>query len=258
MYPGIDDNIYDIEFMNLVVDKADGLRVVEGDSHFCEFTGIHPSKIRQGKLILHEIILPKDRERVINLINKKDSPYLYFDVTLVNKEGKELFVHCTGHNIEDLDLCRLTLADVSKSEEKQQSLKNRAVELQQLVEMISGGVCLFKVTSDMHIEALYLNEAARRLFGATQSGYAAHSHRIEELIHPDDKSLVFQAIGKAMATDGKMELEFRISAGEGNYRLCKFSAGILKYDEDNTPVFHAVITDISDLKIKKKKKNIFR
>ena len=40
-----DDEVYEVDFMNLVVDKADGLKVVDCDNHFCEFTGVHPSKI---------------------------------------------------------------------------------------------------------------------------------------------------------------------------------------------------------------------
>lgn len=50
--------------MNLVVDKADGLKVVDCDNHFCEFTGVHPSKIKQGKLFLHNIIKPIYRKKL--------------------------------------------------------------------------------------------------------------------------------------------------------------------------------------------------
>lgn len=46
-----DDEVYEVDFMNLVVDKADGLKVVDCDNHFCEFTGVHPSKIKQGKAL---------------------------------------------------------------------------------------------------------------------------------------------------------------------------------------------------------------
>ena len=45
-----DDEVYEVDFMNLVVDKADGLKVVDCDNHFCEFTGVHPSKIKQKAL----------------------------------------------------------------------------------------------------------------------------------------------------------------------------------------------------------------
>ena len=62
IYSVSDDDVYEVDFMNLVVDKADGLKVVDCDNHFCEFTGVHPSKIKQGKLFLHDIIKPIYRE----------------------------------------------------------------------------------------------------------------------------------------------------------------------------------------------------
>ena len=36
-----DDEVYEVDFMNLVVDKADGLKVVDCDNHFCEFKGVN-------------------------------------------------------------------------------------------------------------------------------------------------------------------------------------------------------------------------
>ena len=71
-----DDEVYEVDFMNLVVDKADGLKVVDCDNHFCEFTGVHPSKIKQGKLFLHNIIKPIYREEIMRALCKKNSPYV--------------------------------------------------------------------------------------------------------------------------------------------------------------------------------------
>lgn len=67
-----DESVYDVEFMNLVVDKADNLKVVDCDSHFSEFTGVHPSKIKQGKLFLHNIIKPMYREDIMKTLCKKN------------------------------------------------------------------------------------------------------------------------------------------------------------------------------------------
>lgn len=248
MYIDTDDNIYDVELMNVVVDKADGLRVVDSDSHFSEFAGVHPSKIKQGKLFLHDIIKPTYREKIMQLLCKKNSPYVYFDAEFINKAGEEVLIHCTGHNYEGTTLCRLTLADVSKSVEKQQQLRDRAKEMNYLIDLVSGGVCLFKVTPQMHIEVLYLNEAGCRLFGTSKTATLNNKHRLDDIIHPEDKSLVFQAIGKAMATDGNIDMEFRTIVHKNEYRWCKLDAGIQKYDEDNTPIFHAMLTDISKIK----------
>lgn len=234
--------------MNLVVDKADNLKVVDSDTHFSEFTGVHPSKIKQGKLFLHDIIKPVYREEIMKALCKKNSPYVYFDAEFIDKNKNEVFIHCTGQNFENSSLCRLTLADVSKSREKQAELEKKAKQMNYLIDLVTGGVCLFKVTSDMHIEATYMNSAACKLFGTSKTAYKGQNYRIDELIHPEDKSLVFQAIGRAMATDGEVDMEIRTIVHKDEFRWCKFNAAIQKYDEDNTPVFHAMITDITRVK----------
>ena len=243
-----DDEVYEVDFMNLVVDKADGLKVVDCDNHFCGFTGVHPSKIKQGKLFLHNIIKPIYREEIMRALCKKNSPYVYFDAEFIDKDKNEIFIHCTGQNYDNSSLCRLTLADVSKSQELQEKLRNKAKEMNYLIDLVTGGVCLFKVTSDMHSEVQYLNEGACRIFGTTKQDYVKKNYRLDELIHPEDKSIVFQAIGKAMATDGECDLEIRTIVHKDEYKWCKFNAAIGRYDEDNTTIFHAMITDITQIK----------
>ena len=142
IYSVSDDDVYEVDFMNLVVDKADGLKVVDCDNHFCEFTGVHPSKIKQGKLFLHDIIKPIYREEIMRVLCKKNSPYVYFDAEFVDKDENEVFIHCTGQNYEESSLCRLTLADVSKSQELQLQLRKKAKEMNYLIDLVTGGVLL--------------------------------------------------------------------------------------------------------------------
>lgn len=239
---------YEVEFMNFVIDKADDLKIVDGDSHFSAFTGVHPSKIRQGKLFLYDILRPSDRENIMQVLCKKNSPYLYFDTELIDKNSKSVYVHCTAHSRENSTLCRLTAARVFKATQKQQALMEKAREMNYLIDVVTGGICLFKVTADMHIDVLYLNRGGCRIFDTTKEVFSSRAFRIDELIHPEDKSEVFQAIGRAMATEEDVDMEFRITVHKGEYRWCKFCAGIQQYDEDNNPVFHAMFMDITGIK----------
>ena len=83
----LEEDFYDVKFMNLVVDKADNLVVVDSDKHFSDFTGVHPSKIRQGKLFLHDIIMPVYREEIMKILCRKESRYVYFDAEFKDKNG---------------------------------------------------------------------------------------------------------------------------------------------------------------------------
>lgn len=242
-----EEDFYEIEFMNLVVDKADNLKVVDCDSHFSDFAGVHPSKIKQGKLFLHDIIKPVYREEIMKALCKKNSPYVYFSAEFTDKNDNNVLIHCTGQNFEGSTLCRMTLADISKSREKQEALRQKTKEMNYLIDLVTGGVCLFKVTDDMHILVQYLNEGGCRLFGTSKSRYIKQDYRLDELIHPEDRSIVFQAIGRAMATDEPIDIEFRTIVHKDEYKWCKVNAAIQGYEDDN-PIFHAMLTDITKVK----------
>ena len=78
---------YEVEFMNVVVDKANDLQVTDADSHFAQFAGVHPSKIKQGKLFLYDKLKPADRERVMQNICKKGARFTYMTMDLLDKKG---------------------------------------------------------------------------------------------------------------------------------------------------------------------------
>ncbi len=236
--------------MSCEVDKADNLKVIASDSHFADFTGVHPSKIKQGKLFLNDIIHPRDRESVRRALCKKDSPYVYLDFTITDKNGEAVYVHCTGNNVEGTTRCRLTLADVSRSQKQSVELKNKADIMKELVDLVNAGVCLFKVTSDMEFEALYMNRACCEMFGTTRkSVMTKRIFRLDDLIYNGDKSAVFQAVGKSMATKKPIDMEVRIRSSKNEIRWCKLGAEIHRYDDDGCPIFHAFFSDINDVKM---------
>lgn len=243
-----EDRAYEVEFLNCVVDKEDDFRIVDSDTHFAEFAGVHPSKIKEGKLFLQDVIIPADRQEVFERICKKDSRFIYMDLDMTDGQGRQVFVHCTAQNTEGSPLCRLVFADVSKSREKNRLLKERASEINHLIDLVNGGVCLFKVTENMHFETLYINEGGCRIFGTTKEQVRKQTYRLDEVIHPDDKTLVYQAVGKAMATGEAIDLEYRVRRHRDEYIWCKCNAGVHKLAQDGCPVFHAMFTDITRVK----------
>ncbi len=243
-----EDIAFEVEFMSCVVDKADDLKVMESDSHFSDFTGVHPSKINQGKLNFLDVIIHKDREAVMKQLCKKNSPYVYLDFSIMNKNGNYVYVHCLGQNVKGTTLCRLALADVSQSARKTEQLKRKTESFSSLVDMVEGGVCVFKVNHDMQFTILYMNLACCRLFGTAKGAYLDKQYKLDELIYKDDKSTVYQAIGNALATRKPIDLEVRVITHRDSYTWCKLNSAIQRIDEDGLPVFHAVFADISKIK----------
>lgn len=238
---------FEVELMSCVIDKAQNLMITECDSHFSAFTGI-PVKDIKGRLSLLEFLIHKDRETVIRQLCQKNVPYVYIDFYIKNKDGDYGLVHCICHNIPGTSRCRLALGDVSQSERESKQIKKRADRMNALIDLVEGGVCLFKVTQDMDIIALYMNAACCRFFGTAQDAYLGRVYRLDELIFKDDKSAVYQAIGNSMATKKPIDMELRVITHRDSFIWCKFNSAIHSYDEDGCPVFHAVFTDISKIK----------
>lgn len=239
---------YDVEFMTCVIDKADNLCVKDSDSHFSDFVGVHPSKIKQGKLHFLDLLVPQDRERIMQVICKKDSPHIYVDFYIKRKDDRMSLVHAAGVNVPNSTICHLTMADVTRSVEREEKLKAKTKEMNHLIDLVTGGVCLFKVNQDMHFEVLYANETCCKYFGTDKESILSRDYRIDELIHPDDKSMAFQSIGTAMATKKPIDIELRLITHKNEYIWCKMNSAIQRYDKDNCPIFHAMFSDITKLK----------
>ncbi len=234
--------------MSCVVDKADDLKVLESDSHFSEFSGVHPSKIKQGKLFFLDLINPKDRESVMRQLCKKNTPYSYLKFYIRNENSEYILAHCIAQSIEDTTKSRIVFADISQSQKKGEELKEKAARMNRLIDFIEGGVCLYKVTQDMHFETIYMNKACARFFKMSDSSYADGTFRLDEYIHPDDKSAVYQAVGNSMATKKPINMEARVMTGKNSFMWIKVDSAIQSYESDGCPVFHAVFTDITKLK----------
>lgn len=248
MLDNTDELAFEVEFLSCVVDKKKDFTVVDADSHFCDFVGVHYSKICQGKLSLLDLLIPQSRQEIVKKLCKKNSPYVYLDLYIMDNSSKYNYVHCTARNNSENSLCEITFADVGKSEAKSKKIRDKARTMNHLIDMVAGGVCLFKVNRDMHFEALYANEACCKYFGTTKESFNERPYRIDDLIYPDDRSAAFQAIGVAMATKKPIDMELRIITHKDSYIWCKFNAGIQRYDKDNCPVFHAMFTDVSAIK----------
>lgn len=253
-----EDLYFDVEFLNCVVDKKKDFEVVDADSHFCEFVGVHYSKVKQGKLSLLDLLIPQSRQEIVEKLCKKNSPFVYLDLFLKDNNSKYNYVHCTVRNNDENSLCSITFADVSKVAEKSKKIRENAKTMNHLIDLITGGICLFKVEKDMHFKVLYANEACCRFFGTVKQDIKKREYRIEDFVHPKDKSAAFQAIGSAMATKKPIDMEIRILTHGQDYIWCKMNSDIQRYDKDGCPIFHAMFTDITEIKSAQKDADIQR
>lgn len=56
-----------------------------------------------------------------------------------------------------------------------------------------------------------------------------------------------------MATGENIDLEYRVLTHRNQFIWCKCNAAVHRYDEDGSPIFHAMFTDISGVKAAEKR-----
>ena len=56
-----------------------------------------------------------------------------------------------------------------------------------------------------------------------------------------------------MATGEPLDLEYRVMTHRDEFIWCKCNAAVQKYDEDGSPIFHAIFTDITRIKTAEKR-----
>lgn len=242
-----DDCNIEVELFYAVVDKSEDLKVVDFDSHFAELSGMHPSKIKQGKLSLLDMLKPCDREKLIKKLCSKNR-YIYTDFEILENLKKPIYVYSVCENITGTNLCRITMSEVvCEKERKGFKLIETDDFRYSLADEIICPVCLFRVDDEMQTEAFYMNKSCCRLFETTQESVKNNGFRIDLTVAEDDKTLLFQSIGTSLATGEPIDMYFHIYKNKFDIVRCRLRAGIAGYDRENKPVFNAVIDEPDDI-----------
>lgn len=242
-----DDCNIEVELFYAVVDKSEDLKVVDFDSHFAELSGMHPSKIKQGKLSLLDMLKPCDREKLIKKLCSKNR-YIYTDFEILENLKKPIYVYSVCENITGTNLCRIMMSEVvCEKERKGFKLIETDDFRYSLADEIICPVCLFRVDDEMQTEAFYMNKNCCRLFETTQESVKNNGFRIDLTVAEDDKTLLFQSIGTSLATGEPIDMYFHIYKNKFDIVRCRLRAEIAGYDRENRPVFNAVIDEPDDI-----------
>lgn len=134
-----------------------------------------------------------------------------------------------------------------------QNMRRAAEELEQsrdrfrtLVENVPGTVFRSMVGSG---QMLHISCGIEALTGEPPERYRCGRLRYTDLIHPDDRSLVDEAVKAAIASHSPYNVEYRIQPGDGRVRWVS-ERGRASYDEAGRPLWlDGVILDVTDRKV---------
>lgn len=115
-----------------------------------------------------------------------------------------------------------------------------------LVENVPGTVFRSMVGSG---QILHISGGIEALTGEPPERYHCGRLRYTDLIHPEDRSLVQEAVQAAIATRTPYNVEYRIQPGDGRVRWVS-ERGRASYDEAGRPLWlDGVILDVTDRKV---------
>lgn len=239
-----DDCTVNVELFSAVVDKSDSLRVVDFDSHFAEFAGVHPSKIKEGKLYFLDLLRPADRERFIQKLRTKNR-YIYHNFELLRRMEEPVFVYSICENIAGGDLCRITMSDAATAGTAKKVMRDEdMIYNYNIAESVPCPVCLFRVDDEMRTEVFYLNKSGCAFFETTPMAVRQNPLRLDELIADSDRTILFQSVGSSLTSGEQIDMFCHVRRGRFASSRCRLKASICGYDREERPVFSAVLIDL--------------
>ncbi|MCB0695771.1 MAG: PAS domain S-box protein [Chitinophagaceae bacterium] len=93
---------------------------------------------------------------------------------------------------------------------------------------------------------LYLNRACEKVFGYTIADILSDGSLFANSIHPDDSQKFYESVATAYVS-GKSACEFRIVRPDGNTRLLKGQAILVKGEDGREDILTGIVSDITDL-----------
>jgi PAS domain S-box-containing protein len=193
----------------------------------------------------HELQVPESttqryavRSRMIMAVRPKvDRPYLFgvhqcSHARVWTEQEKRLFEEI-GRRLDDVLTSLLMFRSLRESERKLE-------EAQRL-----GRMGYFEY--DLGTQRLTLSDQACRIYGLEQHQLASWQGRTLELVHPDDRAALAEAIAATAEGDGRFELEFRALRPDGDIRIVH-SRGEAMRDASGLLRAFGTLQDITELR----------
>ncbi|OIR11065.1 cyclic di-GMP phosphodiesterase Gmr [mine drainage metagenome] len=222
----------------LVEMNAAGLAMLEADSL---------AEAQQKNLLSY--IHPDDRAAFTNLHRKVvggESGKLEFRVTGLKGAARYLETHATplrDQNGEITSLLGVT-RDITERKVAEEKLKKIQVSLAAAQELAHIGSWEWDVRSNM---ALWSDETYR-IFGIEQDELSEHRKNFLDLIHPEDRQSVDQALSDALNGVKQYDVDYRIRRTDGKSRVIHALAEVMRDGEGKPVAMRGTVQDITERK----------
>jgi PAS domain S-box-containing protein len=196
---------------------------------------------------------PDDRERVLAADAETDrtgEPFLV-EYRQRRKDGRYIWVRDEAILVRDRDGLPLFWQgirfDITSEREAEQQVRDAEQRYRALVEHIPAVLYIDPIQEDA--PTIYVSPRVQEVLGITQEEYLHDVDRWRELIHPDDRSWVFETYRSSLAGREGWAVEYRVNRPDGRTIWIRDESAILS-DADGQPfVIQGVMYDVTERKL---------
>ena len=191
----------------------------EANPVLCRMTGFAREELI-GAGPPHPYWPPEERERIRTAFDGlREDKAENFELVFMRKSGERFPVIVSTSPIKDRDGAIIgyaaTVKDITRRKRAEEELKERERQIRTLVGNLPG--MAYRCRNDRNWTMEYISEGAGKL-----TGYAVEDLRdsavisYAQVIHPDDREPVWEAVQKAVRDRTAFELTYRIVTARGN------------------------------------------
>jgi PAS domain S-box-containing protein len=108
---------------------------------------------------------------------------------------------------------------------------------------------VYRCRNDRDWTMEFVSEGCRLLLGIAPDDLVGGSTTYSELIHPDDREMVWQAVQRDFAADRPFELEYRVRHADGSYRWVWDRAHAIRANAGKVEAMEGFVLDITQRKV---------
>ena len=125
-------------------------------------------------------------------------------------------------------------------------VRGRERQLQNILDLVPGGICSFRVEGADDFEMLHFNTGLYQMLGYSSPPEDRDSHQVRE-IHPDDRESFWKLISLCRQGAQHVQETFRMRRQDGTY-IWMFLQAALAQTENDSRTYYGVFSDVDALK----------
>lgn len=138
-------------------------------------------------------------------------------------------------------------AMIDAREAYDKALRDTKEKYRQLIEQ--SPVVIYRAANELYKNALYVNPAIQDLLGYSQQEWLSNGNLWQECLHLDDRARVLDALKHLRASDGALELEYRMYARDGRLVWVRDTVRAMSRHNGKTPLWQGALIDLTTHKL---------